>query len=76
MAKTNLQIRISSEVDAQLAQLSPSSKSAFVRRAIEEKIQREKFRRLEEAWIRALNKKDDKKEAAEAWLKAESWGPR
>lgn len=74
MRKNNLQIRISPQVDQQIAELSPQSKSEFVRRAIEEKIQREEFRKLEEQWVQALQKDPENVKETEKWLKAEVWG--
>lgn len=76
MSKTNLQIRIPEEVDSQISQLNPRSKSDFVRKAIEEKIQREMFKKLESQWIEALAEKPEDAKEAKQWLKAESWGPR
>ncbi len=76
MPKTNLQIRIPEEINSQISQLSLGSKSDFVRRAIEEKIQREMFKKLEEQWIEALSHKMEDFKDANKWLKAESWGPK
>lgn len=76
MRKTNVQVRIPSETDAQIEKLAPKSRSEFVRQAIEEKIRRETDRRLEEKWIEALKKRPEDPRDAEDWLKAESWGPR
>ncbi|MBI2335991.1 MAG: hypothetical protein HYU97_04435 [Deltaproteobacteria bacterium] len=76
MAKTNLQVRIPEEVNSQIAQLKFHSKSDFVRQAIEEKIQRELFKKLEEQWIEALAKKPEDLQEAKKWLQAESWGPK
>lgn len=73
MSKMNLQVRIAPEADAQIAQLTTRSKSEFVRQAIEEKIRRETFRRLEEQWIEAVKKNPENRKEAKAWLKAESW---
>ncbi len=73
MAKMNLQVRVGPETDAQIESLAPKSKSDFVRQAIEEKIQREMFRRLEAQWIEALKKNPERKRDAEDWLKAERW---
>ncbi len=73
MTNVNLQVRLAPEMEAQIEQLAPGSKSAFVRQAIEEKIQREKFRRLEEQWIKALQKHPEDSQKSEAWLKAEAW---
>ena len=76
MAKTNIQIRVPEEVASQIEELAPPSRSAFVREAIQEKIQREKFRQLEAEWIEALAKKPEDLQEAKRWAKAESWGPR
>lgn len=76
MRKTNIQVRIPPETDAQIEKLAPASRSEFVRQAIEEKIRRETDRRLEERWIEALKKKPGVDRDAEDWLKAESWGLR
>lgn len=63
-------------MEEEIERLAPQSKSIFVREAIEEKIRKEKERRLEEAWVKALRKKPEDKEEAEDWLKGESWGDR
>lgn len=76
MTKTNLQVRIPPELDRQIAKFSSESKSAFVRQAIEEKIQRENFERLEQAWIQALTGHPENTKETEIWLKAESWDSR
>lgn len=74
MTKSNVQVRIPPEMESQISRLTPRSKSAFVREAIEEKIRRETFRRLEQDWIRALSKKPEDTRPVKDWLKAESWG--
>lgn len=76
MAKVNLQVRLSEELDAQISQLAPRFKSEFVRQAVQEKIQREMFKKLEEQWIKALKKTPEEEREAQDWLKAEAWGPR
>jgi Arc/MetJ-type ribon-helix-helix transcriptional regulator len=76
MHKTNLQIRISPEVDSQISKFAPKSKSDFVRKAVEEKIRRETHLRLEEQWIEALKKRPEDDKDAERWIKAEVWGDR
>ncbi len=76
MSKVNVQIRLPEELNAQIAGFSPKSKSDFVRKAIEEKIQKERFRLLEEKWIHALSKHPEETKESETWLKAESWGPK
>ncbi len=76
MSKVNLQVRLPEEIDAQIAELAPKSKSDFVRQAVLEKIQREKFKKLEEEWIDALKKKPEDRKEAERWLKAEGWNPK
>lgn len=76
MSGVNVQVRLPSELDSRIEELAPKSKSAFVREAIEEKIQRERFRRLEERWIKALEKNPEDSKEARRWLKAEEWGPR
>lgn len=77
MTKTNLQVRIPAEVDSQIAKLALGSKSAFIRRAIEEKVHRELDQRLEEQWIKALKKNPEEEDVeTQSWLKGESWGPR
>lgn len=73
MTKINLQVRLAPELGAQIEQLAPHSKSAFVRKAIEEKIQRERDRKLEGQWIQALKKHPEEKRDAEAWHQAEAW---
>lgn len=74
MHKINLQVRLPEEIDKELSRLSPSSKSEFVRQAIEEKIRREKTRILEDQWIQALSSHPEDKKEAEEWLKAGNWG--
>ena len=76
MSKVNVQVRLEETMGTEIAALAPRSKSAFVREAIEEKLQKEKFRRLEEQWIRALLNQPQAKPEREAWLKAEAWGSR
>ena len=76
MPKTNLQVRIPSEIDSQIGKIAPKSKSDFVRRAIEEKIHRDQDRQLEDAWIRALSKNPEDIQEASDWIKAEEWGSR
>ena len=73
MQKNNLQIRISEEMNKAIAELSPKSKSDFVRQAIEEKIQKEKAKKFEEQWISALKKKPESTQEAKQWLQIESW---
>ncbi len=75
MSKTNLQVRIPEEVEAQIVRLAPKSKSDFVREAIEEKIWRELFQRREDQWIEALRRHPEDAGEADAWHKAESWDP-
>ncbi len=74
MAKTNLQIRLSDELDTQIEAFAPKSKSEFVREAIEEKIQREKDLRQEEAWIKALSKAKSSQKEDKTLEKAQTWG--
>ncbi|MBI2346687.1 MAG: hypothetical protein HYV03_07410 [Deltaproteobacteria bacterium] len=76
MAKSNLQVRIPHETDAQIASLAPKSKSEFVRQAIREKLQRETFRRLETKWIAALKQHPEENTEAETWHAAEAWEER
>lgn len=76
MPKLNLQVRLPEGLEAALNELAPASRSAFVREAIEEKIRRERARRTEEAWIRALEKSPDDAREAKRWVEAEAWGPR
>lgn len=76
MRQTNLQVRIPNDVDFEITQLAPKSKSAFVRQAIEEKIRRERFRQLEQKWIEALGKNSEDVKETRRWLKTEEWGPR
>ena len=73
MAKVNLQIRLPEEIDSQIAKLAPKSKSDFVRQAVQEKVQREMFKKLEEQWIEALKKDPEDSKEAEVWIKAEHW---
>lgn len=74
MAKTNLQIRISEEIDKEINQMAPASKSEFVREAIVEKLHRERFCRLEAQWINSLQKNRDSDSEGDAWVNAEVWG--
>jgi len=76
MAKINLQIRLPEDLEMRLTSLAPKSKSSFVRKAIEEKIQRETDKKLEAAWVKALQAKPEDTKVAEPWVKAESWGPK
>ncbi len=76
MPKTNLQVRITPEMSAKIDKIAPGSKSEFVREAIEEKIQRELFKKMEAQWIEALIKNPQDTKYDEDWLKAESWGPK
>jgi hypothetical protein len=73
MAGVNLQVRLAAELAAEIDRLSPGSRSGFVRSAVEEKIRRERARRLEQRWIQALAKKRDDAREADAWLRAEAW---
>ncbi len=74
MTKTNLQVRLPEEIDAEIDQVAPASKSEFVREAIVEKLHRERFRRMEAQWIAGLKKQDDTQDTDDAWVKAETWG--
>ncbi len=76
MAKLNLQVRIPEEIESALSELAPDSRSAFVREAIEEKIRRERAKRLERAWIKALEKSPEDPRDARRWVDANAWGPR
>ncbi len=76
MKKTNLQVRIPEELLERISEVSPQSKSVFVREAIEEKIRTETNRTLEEKWIKALSEHPEDVKNTIDWLKAESWGPR
>ncbi len=74
MGDINLQIRISRELNSKLTRFAKGSKSDFVREALEEKLQKETARRLEEQWIAALKKKRDTSADDDAWSAAEAWG--
>lgn len=74
MTKTNLQVRIPEDIDREIDEVAPSSKSEFVREAIVEKLHRERFRRLEVQWITSLKKASDSDADDTAWVDAESWG--
>lgn len=63
-------------MDAQIEKLAPKSKSRFVRKAIEEKIRREIFQKLETQWIEALKKHPEREKEFADWVKAETWGAR
>ena len=76
MKKTNLQIRIPEELDIEIENLAPHSKSEFVRQAIEEKIQKEKELHFEKQWIKALKKNPEDLREAEKWSQVESWEER
>lgn len=73
MGKVNLQVRVPFEVDKVISELSMGSKSDFVREAIEEKIRKEKFLKLEHQWVEALKRNPEDDKEAEKWFKAESW---
>jgi Arc/MetJ-type ribon-helix-helix transcriptional regulator len=73
MHKRNLQLRIPPEIDDQLNQLAPKSRSQFVREALVEKIQREKEKAMENKWIQALKRHPENINEAKRWLKAEAW---
>lgn len=73
MQKSNLQIRIPEDLQEKLEGLVSISKSEFVRQAIEEKIQREKDRKMEEHWIHALSRSKNRRSEDPAWEKAQSW---
>lgn len=72
MQKTNLQVRVSSRVDKEIVRLAPNSRSDFIRQAIEEKIRKETFKRLELEWIKALTKSGEDSKETEFW--PEAWG--
>ena len=74
MTKSNLQVRITDGTRNRIARLSPRSTSAFVREAVEEKLRRELFLRMEKQWINALRKEPEDPREAARWLKAEAWG--
>ncbi len=71
MAKTSIQIRLPEELEAEISHHTKKSKSSFVREAIEEKLRREKDKKLEEQWIKALQKHPE--EEGEIWS-TEAWG--
>jgi hypothetical protein len=73
MQKVNVQIRVTAQLADEIERLADVSKSDFVRKAIEEKIQREKSRRLEEQWIEGLHKNPESTKESDDWLKAEAW---
>lgn len=51
-------------------------KSESTHQAVQEKIQREMDKILEEQWIKALKKNPETDPDAQDWLVAEVWGPR
>ena len=76
MKNSNLQVRISPEVEEEIERLAPKSRSAFVREAIEEKIRRDQDLHREAEWIKALSQNPEGTDGADDWLKAEAWGSR
>lgn len=73
MTSLNLQIRIDSENIKEIDALASKSRSEFVRQAIVEKIEKEKTKKLEEQWIKALSKHSDTDKNLDEWLAAEAW---
>ncbi|MBF0492635.1 MAG: ribbon-helix-helix protein, CopG family [Deltaproteobacteria bacterium] len=74
MAKTNLQIRLPEELEEQIREFAQQSKSSFIREAIQEKLKREKDKKREEQWIKALRKNPEDPQEAKAWMDIEAWG--
>ena len=52
------------------------SRSAMVRKALENWIRQREIQEFEEAWIRKLKENPDDIENSETWLHAEQWGDR
>lgn len=73
MAKSNLQIRIPEETLEQIQKLGVTSRSAFVREAVAEKLQKEMLNKLEREWIAALKRHPEDAVEAKKWLKVEAW---
>ncbi len=73
MSQLNLQVRISTEVLKQIELLSQLSRSEFVRKAILEKLERERLLKLENKWITALKKNPQDEKDGALWANAEEW---
>ncbi len=73
MTSFNLQVRLDSKNIKEIDDLDYKSRSEFVREAIMEKIQKEKTKKLEEKWIKALSKHPQSDENSDDWLAAEAW---
>ncbi|MBI4374064.1 MAG: ribbon-helix-helix protein, CopG family [Deltaproteobacteria bacterium] len=74
MRNVNVQVRLPHDLDERISKMASRSKSSFIREAIEEKIERERKRRLEEQWIQALKGHPEDEKEAESWFQREDWG--
>lgn len=73
MKNVNVQVRLPQDLDEKISKVALKSRSSFIREAIEEKIEKEKMKRLEEQWIKALNGYPEEVKEAEDWLRIEEW---
>lgn len=73
MSFFNVQVRLDKEIANKIDKLSTKSRSAFVRQAIREKIQRELEQQKETQWISALQKNLEKDTGNNDWLESEAW---
>ncbi len=76
MRNVNVQVRLPDDLDQKISRIASRSKSSFIREAIEEKIARERKKRLEEQWIQALQGHPEDEREAESWFQREDWGPK
>ena len=76
MKNINVQVRLPPGLEENISKVAASSRSSFIREAIEEKIEREKAKMLERKWIQALKGHPEAEKETAAWLKMESWGDR
>lgn len=70
----NIQIRIPGATNKKINKLAKKSRAEFVRKAIQEKIQRELDRQKEEQWINALRSHSEDTQNIKDWLRANEWG--
>lgn len=73
MTSSNVQVRLDSRTLKEIEALTSESRSAFVREAIIEKIKKEKSRKLEKQWIKALAQNSSQDDHAQDWLNSEAW---
>lgn len=73
MKNVNVQVRLPHDLDERVSKVASRSKSSFIREAIEEKIEKERMKRLEEQWIKALKGHPEEAKETEDWLRIEEW---